>query len=176
MRRPRSDEHADYYAQYIDRVPADRPLVDVMREAPDALERLLSGLPAERETFAYAPGKWTCREVLGHVIDAERLFSYRVLHTARGDRAALPGMDQDEWAAASNSGERSVADLLDEFRGLRAANAALFASFDEETLSRRGTASGFEFTVRALIHIIAGHELHHRDVLRERYLATPDVT
>ncbi|WP_419165596.1 DinB family protein [Candidatus Palauibacter sp.] len=170
MRRPGPDEHADYYAQYIDRVPADRPLIDVMREAPDALERLLAGLPAERETFVYAPGKWTCREVLGHVIDAERLFSYRVLHIARGDGAELPGMDQDEWAAASNAGQRSVADLLDEFRGLRAANAALFASFDDETLSRRGTASGFGFTVRALVHIIAGHELHHRGVLRDRYL------
>ncbi|WP_425154797.1 DinB family protein [Candidatus Palauibacter sp.] len=155
---------------YIDRVPADRPLVDVMREAPDALERLLSGLPGEGETFAYEPGKWTLREVLGHVIDAERLFSYRVLHIARGDRAELPGMDQDEWAAASNAGERSVADLLGEFRGLRAANAALFASFDEETLSRRGAASGFGFTVRALVHIIVGHELHHRGVLRDRYL------
>ncbi|WP_419948954.1 DinB family protein [Candidatus Palauibacter sp.] len=170
MRRPGPGEHADYYAMYINRVPADRPLIDVMREAPDALESLLAGLPAERETFAYAPGKWTCREVLGHVIDAERLFSYRVLHIARGDLAELPGMDQDEWAAASNAGQRPVADLLREFRGLREANTALFSSFDEETLSRRGTASGFEFTVRALIHIIAGHELHHRDVLRTRYL------
>ncbi|WP_420448417.1 DinB family protein [Candidatus Palauibacter sp.] len=176
MKRPRSDEHADYYSMYIDRVPHDRPLVDVLREAPATLEALLSSLPTEREHFAYETGKWTLREVLGHVIDAERLFSYRVLHLARGDTAELPGMDQDEWAAASNSGERSVADLLDEFRGLRAANAALFASFDEETLSRRGTASGFEFTVRALIHIIAGHELHHRDVLRERYVGTPDAT
>ena len=171
MKRPRPDEHADYYAQYIARVPADRPLAAVLHEAPAELERLLSALPAARETFAYAPGKWTLREVLGHVIDAERLFSYRALHVARGDAADLPGMDQDEWAAASNAGERPVADLLSEFRGLRAANAALFASFDEETLSRRGTASGFEFTVRALIHIIAGHELHHRDVLRTRYLA-----
>ena len=170
MRRPTPDEHADDYAPYIDRVPGDRPLFEVMRTAPDALEALLAGLPADRETFAYAPGKWTCREVLGHVIDAERLFSYRVLHIARGDEAALPSMDQDRWAAASNAARRPVADLLREFRGLRTANAALFASLDEETLSRRGTASGFEFTVRALVHIIAGHELHHRDVLRDRYL------
>ena len=171
MRRPEPDEHADYYSMYIDRVPDDRSLVDVLREAPDALERLFFGLPPERETFAYEPGKWTCREVLGHVIDTERLFSYRALHMARGDRADLPGMDQDEWAAASNAAGRPVADLLQEFRGLRAANAALFASFDEDTLSRRGIASGAEFSVRALVHIIAGHELHHRDVLRTRYLA-----
>lgn len=171
MKRPRSDEHADYYSMYIDRVPHGRPLVDVLREAPDTLDALLSSLPAEREHFAYETGKWTLREVLGHVIDAERLFSYRALHVARGDTADLPGMEQDDWAAASNADARPLADLLGEFRGLRAANTALFASFDEETLSRRGTASGFEFTVRALIHIIAGHELHHRDVLRERYLA-----
>lgn len=170
MRRPEPDEHADYYAPYIDRVPADRPLVEVMRAAPDALEALLAGLPADRETFAYAPGKWTLREVLGHVIDAERLFSYRVLHIARGDDAELPGMDQERWAAASNAGCRPMAELLREFRGVRTANAVLFASFDEQTLSRRGTASGFEFTVRALVHIITGHELHHRDVLRDRYL------
>ena len=171
MKRPGPDEHGEYYSTYIDRVPDDRPLVDVLGEAPDALDALLADLPAEREHFAYEPGKWTCREVLGHVIDTERLFSYRALHIARADSAELPGMDQDEWAAASNADERPVADLLSEFRGLRTANAALFDSFDEETLSRRGTASGFEFTVRALIHIIAGHELHHRDVLRTRYLA-----
>ena len=170
MRRPSPDEHAEFYAPYIDRVPADRPLVEVMRDAPDGLEALLAGLPADRETFAYAPGKWTLREVLGHVIDAERLFSYRVLHIARGDAAELPGMDQEQWAAASNAGRRPVADHLREFRGLRTANAMLFASFDKDTLSRRGTASGFEFTVRALVHIIAGHELHHRDVLRDQYL------
>lgn len=173
MKRPGSDEYSAYYAPYIDRVPADRPLIDVMREAPDALERLLSGMPAERETFAYAPGKWTCREVLGHVIDTERLFSYRALHIARGDGAELPGMDQEEWAAASNAGTRPLADLLREFRGLRSATAALVASFDEETLSRRGTASGVEVTVRALVHIVAGHELHHREVLRTRYPAHP---
>lgn len=171
MKRPGPDEHGDYYATYIDRVPDGRPLVDVLGEAPEELDALLGDLPAERENFAYEPGKWTCREVLGHVIDTERLFSYRALHIARADAAELPGMDQDEWAAASNADERHVADLLSEFRGLREANAALFASFDEETLSRRGIASGFEFTVRALIHIIAGHELHHRDVLRTRYLA-----
>ena len=170
MKRPGPDEHGDYYSTYIDRVPDDRPLIDVLGEAPDALEALLANLPAERENFAYESGKWTCREVLGHVIDAERLFSYRVLHIARADSAELPGMDQDQWAAASNAAGRPISDLLREFRGLRNANAALFASLDEETLSRRGVASGFEFTVRALVHIIIGHELHHRDVLRTRYL------
>ena len=171
MKRPGPGEHAEYYATYVDRVPVDRPLVDVLGEAPAALEALFSDLPPERETFAYAPGKWTCREVLGHVIDTERLFSYRALHIARADQAELPGMDQDEWAAASNAAARPVAELLTEFRGLRAANTAFFASLDEGALSRRGIASGTEVTVRAIIYIVAGHELHHRDVLRRRYLA-----
>lgn len=173
MKRPGPGEHAEYYAAYVERVPDDRSPVEVLGEAPAALEALLSNLPAERETFAYADGKWTCREVLGHLIDTERLFSYRALHIARGDQAELPGMDQDEWAAASNAAGRPVAELLSEFRGLRASNTAFFASLDEDTLSRRGIASGAEVTVRAIIHIIAGHELHHRDVLRERYLAAP---
>ncbi|MDE2945235.1 MAG: DinB family protein [Gemmatimonadota bacterium] len=173
MKRPGPDEHGDYYSTYIDRVPDDRSLVDVLGEAPDALDALLGDLPAERENFAYEPGKWTCREVLGHVIDAERLFSYRALHIARADSAELPGMDQEEWATASNAAGRPIPELLHEFRALRAANAAFFASLDDETLSRRGVASGAECTVRALIHIIVGHELHHRDVLRERYLAAP---
>ncbi|MDE2661769.1 MAG: DinB family protein [Gemmatimonadota bacterium] len=170
MKRPRPDEHGDYYAIYIDRVPDDRTLADVLGEAPDALDALLGDLPPGRENFAYEPGKWTCREVLGHVIDAERLFAYRVLHIARADSAELPGMDQDEWAEASNAADRPIRELLHEFRALRTANAALFGSLDEDALSRRGVASGAECTVRALIHIIAGHELHHRDVLRERYL------
>ena len=104
------------------------------------------------------------------MVDTERVFSYRALSFARADENALPGMDQDDWAGVSNANERSVADLLGEFGGLRRANTALFASLGEEELSRRGVASGMEFTVRALIHIVAGHELHHRDVLRERYL------
>ncbi len=169
MKRPEGGEHAAYYSTYIDEVP-DRSVIEVLREAPDALEALLSRLPADREAHAYEPGKWTIREVLGHVIDTERVFSYRALHMARSDPADLPSMDQDEWAAASNANQRSVADLLAEFRGLRAGNTVLFASFDDETLSRRGTASDLSFSVRALIYIVAGHELHHRGVLSERYL------
>ncbi|MCG8467750.1 MAG: DinB family protein [Gemmatimonadetes bacterium] len=170
MNRPQPHEHDEYYSLYIDRVP-DRPIADVLGEAPAALEELLASLRPEHETWAYAPDKWSIRELLGHVIDSERVFSYRALHMARGDTADLPGMDQDVWAGASNAGDRPVADLLAEFRGLRAANTRLFTSFDDEISSRTGVASGYAFTVRALVFIIAGHEIHHRDVLRDRYLA-----
>ena len=120
MKRPEASEHAEYYAAYIDEVP-DRPLTEVLREAPDALAALMSGLSADREAYAYEPGKWTIREVLGHVIDTERLFAYRALHMARSDPAELPGVEQDDWAASSNSTGRTVADLLAEFRALRTA-------------------------------------------------------
>ena len=169
MRRPDPSEYSPFYATYIDRVP-ERRIVDVLAEAPGALDELLAPITPEGERYAYAHGKWTIREVVGHVIDAERLFAYRALHLARCDPAELPGMDQEIWAAASNAAERPLADLLAEFRALREANTALFASFDEGIAGRRGVASGVEFTVRALIHVIAGHEIHHRGVLRRLYL------
>ena len=170
IERPQAGECEEYYSRYIDAVPADESVIETLREAPDALEGLLSGLSPDRERYAYEPGKWTLRDVVGHIVDTERALAFRALHIARADTADLPGMDQDEWAAASNAGGRRLADLLGEFRGLRSANAALFASLDEEALGKRGVASGCEFTVRALVYIIVGHELHHREVIRARYL------
>jgi uncharacterized damage-inducible protein DinB len=170
MRRPGRDEYDAFYETYVGKV-SERPVIEVLFEAPEALGGLLAGLSAADETFAYAPGKWSIREVLGHVLDTERLFAYRALHFARADSAALPGMDQEVWAAGSHAADRPLGDQLGEFRALREANTVLFASFDEDVLSRRGVASGVEFTVRALVHIVAGHELHHRGVLESRYLA-----
>lgn len=168
MRRPETHEYNAYYGTYIDRVPGG-DLFEVMSEAPDALESLMRGAPPDFATFAYADGKWTVSEVLGHVLDTERMFTYRALHIARGDDAPLPGMDQDVWAAHSNAGSRPISDLLDEFRALRSASVRLLASFDDEMLARRGLASGFEVTPRAIAFIVAGHEIHHRGVLEERY-------
>lgn len=174
MRWPDPSEYSPFYATYIDRVP-EHAILEVLAEAPPALEKLLAPVTREGERYAYAPGKWTIRQVVGHVIDTERLFAYRALHFARSDPAELPGMDQEIWSAASNAAERPLVDLLAEFRALRQANVALFGSFDEETLSRRGVASGVDFTVRALLHVIAGHEIHHRGVLRRLYLAPPEA-
>ena len=170
MRRPRPDEYDSFYETYVGKVPEGR-LAETLAEAPAALDRLLASLAPADESFAYAPGKWSIREVLGHVVDTERLFAYRALHIARGDPSELPGMDQEVWAAGSNAAKRPLADQLREFHALREANTTLFASFDEEILARRGTASGCGFSVRALIHIVAGHEIHHRGVLERNYLA-----
>jgi uncharacterized damage-inducible protein DinB len=169
MRRPHPGEYAAHYATYVDQVP-DRPVLELLRQEPARLEAILAGLSPSDEQFAYEAGKWTIREVLGHVVDSERVFSFRALHMARGDSTALPGMDQNIWAAAANAGRRPLASLLAEFRALRAANVELFSSLGEEALERRGVASDCEFSVRALVYIIAGHQLHHTRILGERYL------
>lgn len=170
MRPPTSNEYDEYYGAYVGRVP-DRPILDVLAEAPDALEAVLDRVPVPDETFAYAPGKWTIREVLGHILDTERVFGYRALHMARSDPGALPGMDQNVWAAGSNASGRPLAEQLCEFRALRESHVTLFSSFDDDILGREGVASGVRFTVRALVFIVAGHEIHHRGVLADRYLA-----
>ena len=169
MMRAPGDEYDAFYATYAGVVPDDDVLAS-LRAAPDQLERVLAGITGEHERFAYAAGKWSIREVVGHVIDTERVFGYRALHFARGDTSELPGMEQDDWAAASNAAERALAGLLREFRDLRAANTTFFASLDDAVLARAGFASGVSFTVRALATIMAGHEIHHRRVLRERYV------
>ncbi len=169
MRTPSDSEYADFYSTYVSKVPPGEVL-EVLRGAPDALDGLLGGLTPAQQRFAYADGKWTLRELLGHVIDTERLFTYRALHIARNDGAELPGMDQEVWAGASNSGDRPLDELLAEFRALREADLRLFEFFDERALDRRGVASDCEFTVRALVYVTAGHELHHRGIVEDRYV------
>jgi uncharacterized damage-inducible protein DinB len=166
--RPDATEHDPYYARYVAQVPAG-DIVRLLAEQLDDTVRLLSAVPADRETYRYAPGKWSIREVVGHMIDTERVFTSRAHWFARQGGGALPSMDQEPWAAASNAGDRRLADLLAEYRAVRAATVALFASFDDEIGARRGVASGVEFTVRSLAWITAGHERHHLAVLRREY-------
>lgn len=170
MNRPAPDEYADFYAGYIAKVP-DGDILELLTAQLAELTELLSELPSERQDYRYAPGKWSVKEMLGHLVDAERIFSYRALSIARGDTQPLPGMDQDGYAAGTDFDARSFESLLEEFRHLRQANLLLFASFDGATLQRRGTASGNPFSVRALIHVTAGHVQHHIDQLRLRYLS-----
>jgi len=117
----------------------------------------------------YAPGKWSVKEVVGHVTDAERVFGYRALRIARADTTPMPGFDENAWVPAANFDRRSMPELVAGYQAVRAATVALFSSFDEEALTRRGTANDQEVSVRALAHIMAGHELHHMTILRERY-------
>jgi uncharacterized damage-inducible protein DinB len=133
--------------------------------------RLLEKIPESKALYRYAPAKWSIKEVLGHLADSERVFAYRALRFARGDTTPLPGFDEQVYAPAGRFDERSVADLGAELGAVRRATIALFGGLDEEALARRGTANGTEVSVRALAYIIAGHELHHLTVLRERYLS-----
>jgi hypothetical protein len=168
--RPQADEHVAYYGRYISQVP-DGDLVAMLREQAMETVALLRTVPREREDYAYAPGKWTIKEVVGHLIDAERVFAYRALTFARAPGTALPGFDENAWVPAGNFGVRTLADLLDEFQVVRASTVQLASHIDEETLKNRGTANGAEVSVRALLYIAAGHERHHVALFRERYLA-----
>ncbi len=166
--RPQPDEYADFYGTYIDAV--DGPLLETLERDSREWRTLLAAVPPGRETHRYAPGKWSIREVVGHIIDAERMFSMRAMAFARGDRSHFPSFDENAYAAASGADRRALADLAEELSAVRRSTLLLLGSFEEETWDRRGTASGYEFTVRSLAWIMAGHSRHHRGVLAERYL------
>lgn len=168
--RPDASEHLPYYARYIDRVP-DGDLLQTLRTQLDDTLSLVRGLDESRGGHRYAPGKWTIREVLAHVIDAERIFAYRALRIARGDATPLSSFDENAYAENAGAESRTLADLADELEHVRLGNLAMFRALSDEALARMGTASGGPVSVRALAWIIAGHEMHHVALLRERYLA-----
>ena len=167
--RPDATEHAPYYAKYIEKVPQG-DLLSILERQRQETATLLKGIPESKAGHRYAPGKWSIKEVVGHVNDAERVFSYRAMRIARGDATPLASFEQDQFVAAGNFDARSLADLAAEFDAIRRATIALLKSFEAEAISRRGTASGKEVSTRALAYIIAGHERHHIDIVKERYL------
>lgn len=167
--RPASDEYAPYYEKYVSLVAAGDIVETLERQSADTLA-LLRSVPEDRAGSSYEPGKWSVKELVGHVIDTERVFSHRALRFGRGDQTPLPGYEQDDYVRAANFDARTLSSIAEEFERVRAATVALLRSFDEEAWSRRGTANDNEVSVRALAHILAGHELHHINILRERYL------
>jgi len=169
IERPQADEHASYYGRYIARVP-DGDLVSLLRERIADTTALLRRVPAERSNFAYAPGKWSVKQVVGHMSDVERVMAYRALWFARHDSSDLPGFDENAWMDAADFATRSLDDLIEEFEAVRASTIHLASHLSADALARRGSASGNSVTVRALFYIIAGHERHHAELLRERYL------
>jgi hypothetical protein len=167
--RPDATEFADFYAGYIAGVP-DGDLIAVLESQGKETLGLLRGVPESKGGFAYAPGKWTLKDVLGHIADAERVFSYRVLRIARGDQTPLASFDENAWVPTAGAGARTLTDLLEELAAVRASTLALLRHLPPEAPTRRGTASGKTISVRALAWIIAGHERHHVRIIRERYL------
>ena len=167
--RPAASEHAPFYGGYVEQVP-DGSIAPTLEAQRGEMASLLRGIREERALHRYEPGKWSVKEVVGHMIDAERVFAVRALAFSRADRQPLFGMEQDEWVAAAGFDRQPFADLTDELDSVRRATQTLVRGLDDEQWLRRGTASGCEFTVRATFWIIAGHAHHHLKVLRERYL------
>jgi uncharacterized damage-inducible protein DinB len=167
--RPDVSEYAPHYETYVSKVP-DGNLVAIMEAQRQETQELLAAIPEGRALHRYAPGKWSIKEVIGHVTDAERVFCYRALRFARGDQTPLPGFDEKAYAPAGKFDMRPLPDLAAELDAVRHATIALFTGLDSEALARRGTANAKQISVRALAYIIAGHERHHLGILRERYL------
>lgn len=168
--RPGEGEHAPFYAAYIAEVPAG-DLADVLERQGAALVSLVRGIPEARGDFRYAEGKWSVKDVLLHVADAERVFGYRALRIARNDQTDLPGFDENLFVKNAGAAGRRLGDLADELEAIRRATLALLRPLDDEAMARRGTANGKPITARAIAWIIAGHAEHHEKVLRERYLS-----
>ncbi len=166
--RPSESEYAGFYAGYVSLVPETDALA-VLQAQPAELRQLAAAIPAGRETHRYAPGKWSVREVFGHLTDGERVFGYRAFCISRGDKASLPGFDENEYVAGAGYDQRPVAELADDFAALRGSNLAVLRRLEAEAWRRSGTANGTPVTVRALAFIMAGHVRHHLGVLRSRY-------
>ena len=167
--RPQRTEAADYYFTYIDLVP-DGDICALLEAQLSEMTTLLDQVPLERIAYRYAPGKWSIREVVGHLNDTERLFAFRAFWFARGFDSPLPSFDQHIAMQRSASGDRPWRSHVDEFRSLRASTVLFFRHLPAEAWLRRGTASDNPFTVRALAYVGVGHVMHHANILRERYL------
>jgi len=168
MVRPGPGEYAPFYETYVSKVQGGDVVAQLESQRLQTAQFFAAS--TERDgNFRYAPGKWSIKEVVGHLSDSERVFAYRAMRIGRGDQTALPGFEQEDYVKNGNFGEQSLADLVSEFGLVRAATLALLRSFNAEAWGRRGIASDNPVTVRALAFIIAGHELHHREILKERY-------
>ena len=173
IERPELSEYADFYAGYISALPSG-DILEILEGQKDQLRHLTEIVAPDRETFRYPPGKWSVREIVGHLIDAERVFSYRALCFSRGDDTPLPGFDENFYVANADFDSRTLQSLLEELTLLRSANVLLFRSLTPEELARVGVANTYPVSVRALAFILAGHLHHHFVVLRERYgIAVP---
>jgi len=166
--RPTSEEYFEYYGKYISLVRDEDALAPLRDQLEDTL-KLVRDLDEKRARHRYEPGKWSVKEVLGHLSDCERIFAYRALRIGRGDTTPIEGFDENLYAPAGKFDERPLEDLIEDLERVRDATLSLFNGLDEEALLRRGTANDKTVSTRAIAWIIAGHELHHRAILTERY-------
>lgn len=167
---PAAGEYAPYYSRYISKIPHDTPVLDQLHHNAVIVKELITSLPEEKLLYRYEPGKWSIKEVLVHIIDTERIMAYRALRIARNDQTPIPGFEQDDYVPYSAADARDITDIMEEYEAVRKATLTLFHSFTAEAFDRKGTASENTVSVRALAYIITGHELHHLQVLQEKYL------
>ncbi len=165
---PQASEYAPYYGKYVSLV-ASGEILSTLNSQSERMDTLLFGLAENEANVPYAPGKWTIKQVLGHIADTERIMSYRALRIARGDKTPLASFEQDDYVAQGSFESVSLTELLQEYAAVRRATVLLFRHLPGEAWERRGTASNNEVTVRALAYIIAGHDEHHYRILREKY-------
>lgn len=162
-------EYAPYYSPYI-KALGDVNLIEELENSMQNFEEFLTQFPSEKHEFRYAEGKWTIKDIVQHLIDAERVFAYRSLRFARKDKTPLPGFDENEYVDATVANKRTLTDLLQEYKAVRLSTLYLFKSFSDEELMYSGIASNYSFTVRAIGFIAIGHQKHHQRIIVERYL------
>lgn len=165
------EEYAPYFEQYIKLVAKEsKTILENLEESQNEFNSLLRNLPIEKQNYAYAPGKWTLKQLIQHIIDTERIFIYRALCFARNDKTSLPGFDQDTFVANDTANQRDFLEMLEEMETLRKSSIQLFKSFSKDALLRVGVASNNKMSVRALGYLFAGHQKHHVNIIKERYL------
>ena len=168
IERPKENDYAPFYADYVARVP-ETEILEVLREQPKELKRVADSVVPDKERFRYAPDKWSVRELFGHLVDAERFFGHRAFCVSRGDANPLPGFDENSYVARSSYDSRPLAELVKDFSLLREANSRHLENLEASAWPREGVANGAKVTVRALAYIMTGHVRHHLAVLKERY-------
>ena len=169
MKRPQPNEHPAFYQSYVDNVRTNNIIKELTDQVLD-IHAIISEIPEEKEDHRYAEGKWTIKEVIGHIIDTERVLGYRAMRFARKDKTPLPGYDENFFVANANFQKQTLYSLGHEFAIVREANLALFKVWDEEALSQMGVANNLNVSVRAILFMIAGHATHHVNVIKTKYL------
>lgn len=173
IQRPDKHEYLEIQEKYVSLVPNGRDLVTILREQTEAMFSLLNGLTEEEGSYRYAPEKWSIKQVIGHLTDNDRIMSYRLLCFARGEQAPLPGYDENNYAAAGGFDRFTLKEMMEHYRIVRESTIALMESFPEDSWTRTGTFFDVSMSVRAQACVIIGHELHHMNILKERYLNQP---
>lgn len=170
MNRPEKNEYYEYYGKYVSLV-SETEIIPALEKQISEIQKLSAEISEEKAAFAYAEGKWTIKELLGHLIDTEKIFAYRAMRIARGDKTPMEGYEQDGYIENANFNDYTFSGLIEELTLARQTNLSFFKNLSDEAWLRTGTASGYPFSVRALAYISVGHIRHHANILKTRYLS-----